>query len=125
MKILIKTLNNECFKVTCEPNDTVRHVKDSVAKTLKCDVGSVRLILSGQQLADEQTLSQAGVREENHLGVVILKVSSPEKLELEVRRSRIKPLQDCSQGLPALPHFQKQSPHTKLHVLRQLQWAPR
>jgi len=125
MKILIKTLNNECFKVACEPDDTVRCVKDSVAKTLKCDAGSVRLILSGQQLADEQTLAQAGFREEHHLGVVVLKVRSLEKPELEIRGPRVESLQTGAQSLSALAYFQKQSPYSELHVFRQLQWTPR
>jgi hypothetical protein len=107
MRILIRTLNNECFKVSCEPNDTVMLVKDLVAKTLRCDACSVRLILNGQQLADDQSLGQAGVREECHLGVVVLKVSSPEKPESEIGRAGTESVQNRAQSLPSIANFQK------------------
>ena len=78
MKIILKTLQNKKYDLEVSENDTVLNIKERIDKELNLgDVNDQKLIKAGKILLNEQTLSEAGVKENEFIVVMVTKGSKP------------------------------------------------
>jgi len=61
MQIFIKTLTGRKQAFNFEPTDTVNAVKEALQEKEGIDVEQIRLIFSGKQLSDDQTLEKYSI----------------------------------------------------------------
>jgi hypothetical protein len=75
MKLSIKTLQGNTFPIECAESDTVLAVKEKVKAAQGFEPETQKLIYAGKILKDDQTVSAAGVKENDFLVCMISKVS--------------------------------------------------
>jgi len=73
MKITIKTLTNESIEIEIEPNDTIKKVKEKIQEIKGFQIFQQILILGGQLLEDNETLSYYYIEEGTVLQLALKK----------------------------------------------------
>ncbi|KAL5470905.1 hypothetical protein EMCRGX_G028959 [Ephydatia muelleri] len=70
MKILVKTLTDS-ITLEVSGTDTIANVKQKITDQVKIPVNKQRLIHDGQQLDDNKTLDECGIKRESVIDVVL------------------------------------------------------
>ena len=72
MQIFVKTLTGKTITLEVEPSDTIENIKSKIQEKEGVDPNQQRLIYSGTQLKDEDTLDSIGYAEKRRFIHMVL-----------------------------------------------------
>jgi hypothetical protein len=75
MRVIIKTVKGDTYPIECDGSWTVAQIKAEIVKILSIETDSQKLIFKGKHLEDAKTLEELGVKSEDSLVLMIMKVS--------------------------------------------------
>ena len=75
MRVIIKTVKGDTYPIECDGSWTVAQIKAEIVKILSIEADSQKLIFKGKHLEDAKTLEELGVKSEDSLVLMIMKVS--------------------------------------------------
>lgn len=73
MKITIKTVKGEKFDINADPSTKIEDIKLKIRDQLQIDPSSQKLISNGKQLANEKTLQECNIKENDFIILMVLK----------------------------------------------------
>ena len=77
MKISFKTLKQESFELEIGEDSHVRTLKELLEKEKQLDIKSIKLILKGKILQDDQEISKLGMTDKDFIVLMVTKVANP------------------------------------------------